>query len=191
MSAEEALSNLARFFDILRAQSSLLPDDRAIFLAPHLQTLISAGDDPATADIDPDADAVAVMTVHRRGLEFLVYRGHRHRALPGHRAPGAARAAGGDSWTRRCRRGLPAPGGAPALLCRHDAGQDELILSHAADYGGARARRVSPFVLEARPCRWRRARWARARRRSGHWTVLPASRADRSGSAGGRPAPGR
>jgi DNA helicase-2/ATP-dependent DNA helicase PcrA len=27
--------------------------------------------------------------------------------------------------------------------------RDELILSHAADYGGARARRISPFVLEA------------------------------------------
>jgi DNA helicase-2/ATP-dependent DNA helicase PcrA len=27
--------------------------------------------------------------------------------------------------------------------------RDELIVSHAADYGGARARRVSPFVLEA------------------------------------------
>ena len=27
--------------------------------------------------------------------------------------------------------------------------RDELILSHAADYGGPRARKVSPFVLEA------------------------------------------
>ena len=27
--------------------------------------------------------------------------------------------------------------------------RDELVLTHAADYGGARARRVSPFVLEA------------------------------------------
>ena len=27
--------------------------------------------------------------------------------------------------------------------------RDELLLSHAADYGGRRARRVSPFVLEA------------------------------------------
>ena len=27
--------------------------------------------------------------------------------------------------------------------------RDELVLSHAADYGGQRARRVSPFVLEA------------------------------------------
>ncbi|HEY4752144.1 MAG TPA: ATP-dependent helicase, partial [Candidatus Limnocylindrales bacterium] len=71
VAAEEALSNLARFFDIVRAQSALLPDDRMVFLAAHLQTLIQAGDDPATADIDPDADAVAVMTVHKaKGLEF-------------------------------------------------------------------------------------------------------------------------
>ena len=27
--------------------------------------------------------------------------------------------------------------------------RDELVLTHAADYGGQRARRVSPFVLEA------------------------------------------
>ena len=27
--------------------------------------------------------------------------------------------------------------------------RDELVLTHAADYGGRRARRVSPFVLEA------------------------------------------
>ena len=27
--------------------------------------------------------------------------------------------------------------------------RDELVLTHAADYGGSRARKVSPFVLEA------------------------------------------
>ena len=37
------------------------------------QTLIEAGDDPATAELDPDADAVAVLTVHKaKGLEFPV-----------------------------------------------------------------------------------------------------------------------
>ena len=42
-------------------------------MAQHLQTLIEAGDDPATADLDPDADAVAVLTVHKaKGLEFPV-----------------------------------------------------------------------------------------------------------------------
>jgi len=150
--AEEALSNLARFFDIIRAQSALLPDDRAIFLAPHLATLISAGDDPATADIDPDADAVAVMTVHKaKGLEFhVVY-------LPGlvtGRFPATARREPlalpvelvdetlpeGDYQLQEERR---------LFYVGMTRARDELILTHAADYGGARARRVSPFVLEA------------------------------------------
>ncbi|HET7726400.1 MAG TPA: ATP-dependent helicase, partial [Candidatus Limnocylindrales bacterium] len=73
VAAAEALSNVARFFDIVRAQSGLLVDDRAVFLERHLRTLIEAGDDPPTADIDPDARAVAVMTVHKaKGLEFPV-----------------------------------------------------------------------------------------------------------------------
>jgi ATP-dependent DNA helicase UvrD/PcrA len=152
VSAEEALSNLARFFDIVRAQSALLPDDRATFLAPHLQTLISAGDDPATADIDPDADAVAVMTVHKaKGLEFpVVY-------LPGlvsGRFPATARREPlslpvelvdetlpeGDYQLQEERR---------LFYVGMTRARDELVLTHAADYGGARARRVSPFVLEA------------------------------------------
>jgi superfamily I DNA/RNA helicase len=71
--AEEGLGNVARFFDVIRAQSALLADDRAAFVARHLQSLIDAGDDPATADLDPDADAVAVLTVHKaKGLEFPV-----------------------------------------------------------------------------------------------------------------------
>ena len=61
--ADEGLGNIARFFDLIRAQSAVLADDRAVFVAQHLQTLIDAGDDPATADLDPDADAVAVLTV--------------------------------------------------------------------------------------------------------------------------------
>ena len=71
--AEEALQNVARFFDIVRAQSALLADDRAPFVVGHLQTLIEAGDDPPTAELDADADAVAVLTVHKaKGLEFPV-----------------------------------------------------------------------------------------------------------------------
>ena len=69
--SEEGLQNVARFFDIVRAQSALLADDRCAFVARHLQTLIEAGDDPPTADLDGDADAVAVLTVHKaKGLEF-------------------------------------------------------------------------------------------------------------------------
>ena len=149
---DEGLANVARFFDIIRAQSALLADDRAVFVARHLQTLIEAGDDPPTADLDPDVDAVAVLTVHKaKGLEFPVV------FLPGlvaGRFPGNGR---GET--------LPLPGGlgrgepmTPERALAEERrlfyvamtrARDELVLSHAADYGGARARRVSPFVLEA------------------------------------------
>ena len=152
VAAEEALSNIARFFDIIRAQSALLADDRAVFLAQHLQTLIRAGDDPPTADIDPDADAVAVMTVHKaKGLEFPIV------FLPGlvaGRFPAVGRREPlalplelvhetlpeGDYQLQEERR---------LFYVGMTRARDELVLSHAADYGGQRARRVSPFVLEA------------------------------------------
>ncbi len=136
----------------MRSQSALLTDDRAVFLARHLQTLIQAGDDPPTADIDPDADAVAVMTVHKaKGLEFpVVY-------LPGlvtGRFPAIGRREPlalplelvnetlpeGDYQLQEERR---------LFYVGMTRARDELILSHAADYGGQRARRVSPFVMEA------------------------------------------
>src|SRR6185295_6030410 len=67
------LQNIARLFEIVRAQSDLRPDDRCVFVARHLQTLIEAGDDPPSAEVDPQADAVAVLTVHKaKGLEFPV-----------------------------------------------------------------------------------------------------------------------
>ncbi|MFL5711213.1 MAG: ATP-dependent helicase, partial [Chloroflexota bacterium] len=152
VAAEEALRNIARFFDIVRVQSALLADDRAVFVARHLQTLVEAGDDPATAELDPDADAVAILTVHKaKGLEFpVVY-------LPGlvaGRFPSSSR---GEPLALPPSLGRGAPSSPEAALAEErrlcyvamTRARDELILSHAADYGGARARRVSPFVLEA------------------------------------------
>ena len=150
--AEEQLQNIARFFEIVRSQSALLADDRAVFVAPHLATLIEAGDDPATAELDPDADAVAVLTVHKaKGLEFPVV------FLPGMVAGRFPSGGKGDALALPAGLGRGLPPTAQLALAEErrlcyvamTRARDELVLSHAADYGGARARRVSPFVLEA------------------------------------------
>ena len=148
----EALQNIARFFEIVRAQSALLADDRAVFVAPHLATLIEAGDDPATAELDPDADAVAVLTVHKaKGLEFPVV------FLPGMVAGRFPMNGRSEPLALPAGLGHGVPSAAQSSLAEErrlcyvamTRARDELVLSHAADYGGARARRVSPFVLEA------------------------------------------
>jgi DNA helicase-2/ATP-dependent DNA helicase PcrA len=150
--SEEALQNVARFFDIVRAQSALLADDRCAFVARHLQTLIEAGDDPPTADLDGDADAVAVLTVHKaKGLEFptVFVIGLVDGRFPAtnRRDPLTVpvelvreRLPEGDHHLQEERR---------LFYVAMTRARDELILTNAADYGGRRARRVSPFVLEA------------------------------------------
>ena len=152
IAAEEAVQNVARFFDIIRAQSALLADDRAPFVARHLQTLIEAGDDPPTADIDPDADAVSVLTVHKaKGLEFpVVYLV----GLVAGRFPATDRAEPLPLPVELVRETLPAGDFAMQeerrlFYVAMTRARDELVLTHAVDYGGGRARRVSPFVLEA------------------------------------------
>ena len=150
---EERLANVARFFEIVRRQASLLRDDRLPFLVAQLDTLIEAGDDPSTADVEPDhGDAVHVLTYHKaKGLEFPIV----HMVgLVDDRFPTRSR---GDL--------LPLPGDLvrePLPEGDHHLAEErrlfyvgmtrareELHLSWARDYGNRQARRMSQYVLEA------------------------------------------
>ena len=148
---EAPLRNVARLFDIIRAQSAVLQDDRVPFLVPHLQTLAEAGDDPAEPPSDLDGQAVSVLTVHKaKGLEFPVVfliglvdgrfplRGRAERLpLP---TPGT------DVEDRR-----EAPFAEERRLCyvAMTRARDELHLSWSRRTASGRSRRPSPFLGEA------------------------------------------
>lgn len=149
---ETRVRNLARFFDIVARTAPLLRYDRVAEFLRHLDDLIDAGDDPAVAEADPDADAVQVMTVHKaKGLEF----------------PVVFVVSCVDGRFPVSRRGDPIE--LPEALIRdmlpegdHHLQEErrlfyvamtrarrELYLTSARDYGGLRPRKVSRFVLEA------------------------------------------
>ncbi|MEX0710216.1 MAG: ATP-dependent DNA helicase, partial [Chloroflexota bacterium] len=152
-SGDERLANVARFFEIVRRQSSLLRDDRLPFLVAQLDTLIDAGDDPSTADVAPDdGDAVHVLTYHRaKGLEFpiVIMSG-----LVDDRFPTRSR---GDLLPLPAELVRdPLPDGDHHLAEERrlfyvgmTRSREELVLTWARDYGGRTARRMSQFVLEA------------------------------------------
>ncbi|MDQ2689411.1 MAG: ATP-dependent helicase [Chloroflexota bacterium] len=151
---EERLANVGRFFEIVRRQGGLLRDDRLPFLVTQLDTLIETGDDPSTADVEPDeGDAVHVLTYHKaKGLEFdVVFMV----GLVADRFPG---------WDRRDQLEMPDEllrDAVPAETDHHTAeerrlfyvgmtrAREELVMSWAHDYGGRRSRSVSQFVIEA------------------------------------------
>ena len=152
-SGDERLANVARFFEIVRRQSSLLRDDRLPFLVAQLDTLIEAGDDPSTADVAADeGDAVHVLTYHRaKGLEFptVIMLG-----LVDDRFPTRSR---GDLLpfpAELVREAVPEGDHHLAEERRlfyvgMTRAKEELVLTWARDYGGRSARRMSQFVLEA------------------------------------------
>ncbi|MGH2444814.1 MAG: ATP-dependent helicase, partial [Candidatus Limnocylindria bacterium] len=150
---DERLANVARFFEIVRRQGSLLRDDRLPFLVAQLDTLIETGDDPSTSDADPDeGDAVHVLTYHKaKGLEFgVVYMV----GLIGDRFPGRDRrdplelpdelisdpVPGADHHLAEERR---------LFYVGMTRTKEELVMSWAEDYGWRRPGRLSQFVTEA------------------------------------------
>ncbi len=151
-SAEAKVKNVARLFDTVKAYGDVALHDRVPAFVAHLDLLREAGDDPAVAEADPDEDAVHVLTVHKaKGLEFpLVFLvGCADGRFPVQRRRDPVELpealvnealAGGDAHLSEERR---------LFFVAMTRAKDELVLTSAADYGTARARKVSRFVVEA------------------------------------------
>lgn len=164
--ADEQIRNIGRLFDVVRSRSRLLELDRAPFLVRYLEELGEAGDDPSAADVDPDLDAVALLTVHQaKGLEFpvvfvanMVETRFPARGRPPRLAL-AAELGGSDEIVPRDPRAL-----VTQTLLDEEALREERRLAYVAltrareqlyltaserATGGVRPRKVSRFISEA------------------------------------------
>ena len=149
---ETKIQNLAKFFNMVRDFELVAKEDRVINFVNYLDLLIEAGDDPETAGADLDTDAVNVLTIHKaKGLEFKVVFlvnlvngrfpvSHRRQVIELPDALIKEILPFGDFHIQEERRLFYV--GMTRAKC-------ELYLTSSLDYGGARMRRVSQFVIEA------------------------------------------
>ncbi|UCE07872.1 MAG: PD-(D/E)XK nuclease family protein, partial [bacterium] len=150
--ADYKIQNIARFFEVVRNFSNLAVLDRVYNFVEHLELLIEAGDDPATAEADLDAKAVNILTIHKaKGLEFPIIflvslvndkfpTRNRGDAIPLPDELVKDVLPTGDFHIQEERR---------LFYVGMTRAKRELYLTSARDYGGKRPRKVSPFVLEA------------------------------------------
>lgn len=151
-SSEEKLKNVARFFDIVRSTSAVLTHDRVSQFTSYLNLLMEAGDNPAVAEADTEADAVNVLTVHKaKGLEFPIV------IVVG--------LVSGRFPSRWRRESIPLPDSLiKDILPSGDfhlqeerrlfyvgmtRAKKEIYFTSAQDYGGKRPKKVSQFIVEA------------------------------------------
>lgn len=164
--ADEQIRNIGRLFDVVRSRSRLLELDRAPFLVRYLEELGEAGDDPSAADVDPDLDAVALLTVHQaKGLEFpvvfvanMVETRFPARGRPPRLAL-AAELGGSDEIMPRDPRAPETPTALDEEALREERRLAYVALTRAREQlyltaseratGGVRPRKVSRFISEA------------------------------------------
>jgi DNA helicase-2/ATP-dependent DNA helicase PcrA len=149
---EAEVQNISRFFRRIQDAAKALRYDNVREFVNHLDALIEAGEDPAVVEADTETPAVHVLTVHKaKGLEFpvvfLVNLAQGKFPLRGRREALEVPAElvkyplpEGDFHVREERR---------LFYVGMTRARRELFLTSARDYGGARPRKVSQFVLEA------------------------------------------
>ena len=150
--ADVELQNIARFFDIVRRFEQRTDDPTVDAFVAYLIEMIEADDDPPTAQADFDADAVAILTIHKaKGLEFPVVflvslveqrfpSRNRRDAIEFPAALIKDLIPEGDIHLQEERR---------LFYVGMTRAKDQLFLTSARDYGNDRERKVSRFIVEA------------------------------------------
>ena len=150
---EAEVQNISKFFRRVQDASKALRYDNVREFVNHLDALIDAGEDPAVAEADVETPAVRVLTVHKaKGLEFpvvfLV-------TLAQDKFPLRRRKDALELPMELIKETLPPSADFHQQEERRlfyvgmTRAERELYLTSARDYSGARARKVSQFVLEA------------------------------------------
>ncbi len=151
IASEVKIQNIGEFFEKITKDERSSFDRSVMKFTEHLDTMIAAGEDPSVSEIDPDLDAVNLLTVHSaKGLEFEVVflvnlistrfpsrRRSEPLALPDDLIKETLPE---DDYHIQEERRLFYVGMTRA--------KKELYFTCADDYGGKRKARVSQFVLE-------------------------------------------
>lgn len=148
---ELKIQHIAKFFDRIAGFNHSSDSRDVLSFLENLELILQVGDDTASSDIDPDLDAINILTVHAaKGLEWPVVF--------------IANCVADRFPTRKRREQLPIP---DKLIKEHlpignwhleeerrlfyvaaTRAKDYLFLTAAEDYGGKRAKKNSQFVLE-------------------------------------------
>lgn len=150
--SEIKIQNIAKFFDKIREFIDLVQNEGTRAFVDYLETMRLVGDDPATADFDPDLNAVNVMTVHAaKGLEFKVVF---MVGLSSDRFPSRERGEAISLPTELIKEVLPSGNfheqeERRLFYVGSTRAKDQLYYTWAKDTGGKRFKKISPFVLEA------------------------------------------
>ncbi len=148
---ELKIHNIAKFFDRIATFNHSSDSRDVLSFLQNLELILEAGDDTAASDIDPDLNAVNILTAHAaKGLEWSVVfvvnlvadrfpARKRREQLPIPEELIKERLPVGD-WHLEEERRL--------FYVATTRAKDLLFLTAAEDYGGKRAKKLSQFVLE-------------------------------------------
>lgn len=149
--ADIKIQNIAKFFQRVTDFEYVSRDKSLLNFKNELDLLIEAGENPATAEVDPDIDAVNIITIHKaKGLEYeVVFLVNLvNGSFPSRKMSDPLqipqelikeKLPEGDFHIQEERR---------LFYVGMTRAKKELYLTFAEDYGGKRLKKVSPFVLE-------------------------------------------